>query len=138
MIPDLSPTEWVSIASFSLGLGALVARFFTKHPSAKEHLTTAALIFVIASVAVTTSQSMLRARDATRLAERIVFSIGNQEKTTDQVQVELNFPDPKLFASAMAMLEREGKTVSRVIEVQLPTRQVAPLRLWRVNPTQLQ
>lgn len=131
MLPDLSPTEWLSVASFSLGLGALVLRFFVKDPSAKAHLSTAVLLLAVISVGINAIQSGRRANDVQRLGERIVLVLGNQEKTADQVVIELNYPDMKVFTSALVLLENEARIESRVVDATLTKEQKVPVRVWR-------
>ena len=131
MLPDLTPTEWISIFSFSLSLAALALRFFIDQPSAKAQLLTAVLILAVLSVGITAIYSVRRATEVSKLANQLVSVLGNQEKTADQIVVDLNYPDMKLFASALSLLQVERRADSRIEQLPLSKERQVPVRLWR-------
>jgi hypothetical protein len=133
MIPNLSPTEWLSIGSFSLGFGAVLARLFVNNPSVKAHLSTAVLILAIIAISINTIQSAKHAREVQQLSNRILSVLGNQEKTADQIVIDLNYQDFKAVTLALASLEDAGSVESRVVEAEVTTKFKVSVRLWRVQ-----
>jgi len=136
MFPGLSPMEWVSVASFSLSLGALLARSLTKsaNASTRAHLLAAVVLLAVTSGAVGTANSLRRVARVEALADRIYVAIGNQEKTTDQLLIELGALEEKSFSAAMGLLEARNRIDSRVEEVPFHRGRPLFVRLWRGIP----
>jgi len=136
MFSGLSPTEWISVISFSLSLAALLARFLTKRHkvTAKLHLLTTVVVLAIVSGAVETVNSLIWAANVDAVAERIYVAIGNQEKTTEQVLLELGPVEAKSFAAALASLQTQHLIESRVDKAVLYRDQQVLVRLWRAVP----
>lgn len=132
----LSPIEWVSVASFSLSLAALLVRFFTKREkvSAKSHLLATFVIMTIISGILATANSLQKATNVHTLAERIYVTIGNQEKSTDQLIIELGSPEDKAFSSALALLQSQHRVESRLEQATLYKDREVAVRLWRALP----
>jgi hypothetical protein len=131
---DLAPTELMALGSFSLVLGGLLLRLIVTTPSAKEHLTAAALVFTVLTLGLITFHSARRAEDVRQISERIVVVLGNSEKTFDQVLAEVRTPGLRRFSAAFEFLETKGRLDSRLEPVQLTPRQTIQVRLWRVVP----
>ena len=138
MFPSLSATEWISVISFSLSLAALLARFLTKqgNVTAKLHLLTTVIVLAIVSGGVATVNSLSWAANVDALAERIYVVIGNQEKTTEQVLLELGPVEGKSFAAALALLQTRHRIESRVDQATLYKDRQVLVRLWRAVPEQ--
>ena len=136
MLPGLSLIEWISVASFSLSLAALLTRFITRGDkvSAKAHLLTAVVVLAIASGALATVNSLQRAANVDALAERIYIAIGNQEKTTDQLLIELGPLEDKSFSAALALLQVRHRVENRVEQAALYKDRQVSVRLWRAVP----
>lgn len=134
MVFDLKPVEWISLMSFALALGSLIARFITNNPSAKEHFATAALVFLVLAIGVFTSFSFQRAREIERMEARIVAILGDGEKTRDAVVAELDGVNPELFNAAFEALKNEERIQSRFMECKLTQRQTVSARFWSVKP----
>lgn len=136
MFSGLSPTEWISVISFSLSLATLLARFLTKRDkvTAKLHLLTTVLVLAIVSGAVATANSLIWAANVDAVAKRIYVAIGNQEKTTEQVLLELGPVEAKSFAAALASLQTRHLIESRVDTATLYKNQKVLVRLWRAIP----
>ena len=133
MLPDLTPVEWLSIASFSLALGGFVLRFFVSNPSAKAHLAAAALLLAVVALGINVLDSARRAHEVKQLSGRIIEILGDGEKTLDQVLIELNSPDLKTLAKAFALLDSEDRLDNRLEEVHLTRQQTVQVRLWRAK-----
>lgn len=136
MFPDLSPIEWISVASFSLSMAALLARFLTRvdKVSAKSHLLTAVVVLAIVSGTLGTVNLLRRAANVDALAERIYIAIGNQEKTTDQLLMELSPIEDKSFAAAFVLLQKKHRIESRDEQATLYRDRQVSVRLWRAVP----
>lgn len=136
MFSGLSLIEWISVASFSLSLAAMLARFITGDDkvSAKSHLLTAVVILAISSGAFATINSFQKAANVNALAERIYIAIGNQEKTTDQLLIELGPLESKSFSEALALLQARHRVESRVEQASLYRDRQVFVRLWRAVP----
>lgn len=136
MIWDLSPIEWVSAASFSLGFAALLVRLATNRTnvSARSHLLATVVVLVFVSGALATANSLQKAANIAHLAERIYVAIGNQEKTTDQLIVELGPLEDKAFSAALALLQDRHRVDSRIEEANLYKDRQVYVRLWRALP----
>ncbi len=136
MFPGLSPIEWISVASFSLSLAALLVRFITRcdKVSAKSHLLTAVVVLAIISGGLATVDSLQKAAKLDALAERIYIAIGNQEKTTDQLLLELGPLEDKSFSAAFALLQTRHRVESRVDQAALYRDRQVTVRLWRAVP----
>jgi hypothetical protein len=136
MFSGLSPIEWISVTSFSLSLAAMLARFITRDEkvSAKSHLLTAVVILAISSGALATINSLQKAADVDALAERIYIAIGNQEKTTDQILIELGPLEVKSFSAALALLQARHRIESSVEKASLYRNRQVFVRLWRALP----
>lgn len=136
MFPGLSPTEWVTVVSFSLSLAALIARFLTKQDkvTAKLYLLTTVVVLAIVSGAVATANSLIWAANVDAVAERIYIAIGNQEKTTEQVLLELGPVEAKSFAEALVLLQKRHLIESRVDQATLYRNRQVLVRLWRAVP----
>lgn len=132
---DLAPTELLSVASFSLALAGLLVRFIVPTPTAREHLASAALVFMVLALGLTTFHSARRAHDITQLGERIVVTLGNSEKTFDQVLAEVGYPELRLLSAAFESLAASGRLETRLETVRLTQRQSVQVRLWRVVPS---
>lgn len=133
MLPDLSPGDWLTAAGFSLALGGLVLRLFIPKPSAKAHLAVAILLLVTIVLGIKVFYSARLAHEAKRMSSRIIETLGNAEKTLDQVQIEMNNPDRKIFARAITSLESEDRLDNRLENVHLTQQQTVQVRLWRVK-----
>jgi hypothetical protein len=133
MLPDLTPIEWLSIAGFSLALGTFVLSCINLTPSAKARLVAASLSFAIVALGINIVQSVGRAHEVRQLSGRIIEILGNGEKTLDQVQIDLNNPDLKMFVRAFALLDSEGRIDNRLVEVHLTRQQTVQVRLWRAK-----
>jgi len=136
MFPGLSPIEWISIASFALSLAALLARFLTKRDkvTAKSHLLTTVVVLAIVSGAIATVNWLSWAANVDALAERIYTAVGNQEKTTEQILLELGPVEGKSFATALALLQTRRRLESRVDQATLFKDRKVLVRLWRALP----
>ena len=136
MFPGLSPIEWISIASFALSLAALLARFLTKRDkvTAKAHLLTTVVVLAIASGAIATMNWLSWAADVDALADRIYRAVGNQEKTTEQILLELGPVEGKSFATALALLQTRRHLESRVDQATLSKNRQVLVRIWRALP----
>lgn len=136
MFPGLSPTEWVTVISFSLSLAALIARFLTKRDkgTAKLYLLTTVVVLAIVSGAVATANSLIWAASVDAVAERIYITIGNQERTTEQVLLELGPVEAKSFTEAFVLLQKRHLIESRVHQATLYRDRQVLVRLWRAVP----
>ena len=136
MFQNLSPIEWISVASFSLSLAALLARFITKDDkvSAKSHLLTTVAVLAILSCALATVNSLQRSASVAALAEDIYIAIGNQEKTTDQLLIELGTPENKIFSASLALLKAQHRIDSNVEDAVSDRHRQVKVRLWRAVP----
>ena len=136
MLSTLSPLEWISLASFSLSLAALLARFITSSDkvSAKSHLLTTVVVLAIMSCTLAMVDSLQRAARIESLAERIYIAIGNQEKTTDQLLIELGPLEEKSFSAALALLQARHRLDNRVEQAFLYKDRQVFVRLWRAVP----
>lgn len=136
MFPDLLPVEWVSVTSLSLSLAALLARFLTRkdNVSAKMHLLAAVVVLAIVSAALSVAFTLRRSAEASALAESIYIEIGNQEKTTDQLLVELEIHDYRNFAAAFELLKIRHRLASRIEQATFDNDRQVTVRLWRAIP----
>lgn len=138
MLPDLTSIEWLSVISFSVSLAALLTRFLTKKEkvSAKAHLLTAVAVFAIVSAGLATIYSLRRGAEVAALADSIYLAIGNQEKTTDQLMLEIGAKDDKNFTAALALLKSRRLLDSRLEQVSLYKDRMIWVRIWRAIPTE--
>ncbi len=127
---DLTPFEWLSIANFSLALAGLVVLSFISKPSAKKHLLAATLLFAVVALGINALYSARYAHEVRNLGGRIIDTLGNGEKTFDQVLIDLNNPDSKMCARAFALLDAEGRLDNRLEMVSLARQQTVLVRLW--------
>lgn len=132
MFPDLSPIEWVSVTSLSLSMAALLARFLTKNNvSAKAHLLTAVAVLAIVSAGLSVASTFRRSAEVNALAESIYIAIGNQEKTTEQLLLELGARDDRSFAAAVDLLKTRHRLESRIEQATFNKDRQVTVRLWR-------
>ena len=131
MLPDFSPTEWFSAASLSLSLSALLLGIFVENPTAKQRLLAACSMLAILSAGVAVLQSARSAAEIGDMAEQVVVALGNQEKTSEQLLVELGGPDRKTFALALDLLRKRQRIDSRIEQVQISKERTTAIRLWR-------
>ena len=132
MVPDLTAIEWVSVSSLSLSLAALLARFLTKvdKVSAKAHLLTAVAVLAILSAVVASAHSFKKASDIAALSAQIYAALGNQQKTTDQLIVELGLQKELNFSAALETLREKHAIESEVGQTPILGRPNA-VRVWR-------
>lgn len=133
MLPDLTAIEWVSVASFSLSLAALLARFFTRGDkvSARVHLLTAAVVLALLSASLGVVYSIRRASEIVALSGEIYAALGNQQKTVDQLVVELGPQKELNLNAAIAYLRAEHRIESEVDQVVIRGGHPNAVRLWR-------
>lgn len=133
MLPDLTAMEWVSVTSLSLSLSALAARFLTKDEkvSARAHLLSAVVTLSLLSAALGSIYSFKRAAETAALAEEIYFVLGNQQKTTDQILVELGLQKESNFTAAIAALRSKHIIESEVEQIQIHGGRPNAVRVWR-------
>jgi hypothetical protein len=133
MLPDLTAMEWVSVTSLSLSLSALVARFLTKDEkiSARAHLLSAVVVLALLSAALGSIYSFKRAAEIAALADEIYFVLGNQQKTTDQILVELGPQKEANFTAAIAALRSKHAIESEVEQIQIHSSRPNAVRVWR-------
>lgn len=138
MLPDLTAIEWVSVISLSLSLAALVARFFTKdkNVSAKTHLLTAVVVLSVLSGVLGSIHSVTRASEMAALSSEIYSILGNQQKTTDQILVELGPQKETNFTAAIASMKKKRLIESEVDHLQIRGGRPNAIRLWRALATQ--
>lgn len=138
MLPDLTALEWVSVTSLSLSLAALLARFFTKDDkvSARVHLLTAAVVLALLSAGLGAVYSIRRASEIAALSAEIYTALGNQQKTTDQLLVEIGPQKEVHFNAAIAHLRAEHRIESEVDQVAVRGGRLNAVRLWRALPSQ--
>jgi hypothetical protein len=133
MLPDLTALEWVSVTSLSLSLGMLLARFFTKDDkvSARLHLLTAAVVLALLSASLGAVYSFRRASEIAALSAEIYTALGNQQKTTDQLLVELGPQKEVNLNAAIAHLKAVHRIESEVDQVAVRGGRPNAVRLWR-------
>ena len=136
MFRTLSPTEWISVISLSLGLAALLVRFLIgeERATAKLHLLITVIVLVAVSGTVAAANSLIWATTVNALTGRIYHVIGNQEKTTEQILLELGPVEAKSFAAALDLLQERHRVESRVAQATLSGDRQALVRLWRALP----
>jgi hypothetical protein len=133
MLPDLTPVEWLTVAGFCLALGGFLLRLFISDQSAKMHLAVAVLLLIVIVLGISMFYSARLAHETKEMSSRIIEILGNSEKTLDQVQIEMNNPDRKIFARAVALLDSEDRLDNCLEEVHLTRQQTVQVRLWRVK-----
>jgi hypothetical protein len=136
MLPDLTAIEWISVSSLSLSLAALLARFIAKEDkvSARMHLLTAGVVLAMLSAGVATAASFRRASEIATISADIYLALGNQQKTTDQLVVELGPQKELSFNAALAQLKAHKRIEAEVDQVAIRGGRPNAVRLWRALP----
>ncbi len=101
--------QYLSIASFALAVGALLARFREKDGGAKTQLVAALLVFVILASGATAGV-VIGERSRTRaLADEVVKVIDNQKMTFDDILSQVKDPDRTALSAALGLLDAQQR-----------------------------
>ena len=136
MFSELSPIEWITVISFSLSLATIIAELSIKKKKThvKSRLLVAFIIFAILAGTLATINALHKASNVDAMAEKIYVALGNQEKTIDQLLIELGPLDDQYFSSALAQLKSKNRIDSQVEKASLDNDRKVFVRLWRALP----
>ena len=112
-----------------------VARSPGEKVSARAHLLVAVVVLALVSAGVGTAYAVRRGTEVSRLSTNIYAALGNQQKTSDQLLIELGPQTEVLFNAAFAQLKSQKKIESEIEHVSVHGNQPNAVRLWRALAT---
>jgi hypothetical protein len=129
---ELSVLTFLPLASFAIALAGVLVRLSPFSQSAKAHILSACLVFLLLSSGLIWFEQNREQRQILKTAVEIRSVIGNDKKTYDEISSSLRRPNYIVAERAVEKLLSEGWIRSELVEVSDKTAVAHRVRLYFV------